>query len=85
MISLDPLDPGSVYTSSVDDHAKVGLYRLEVGCSPVLVSSRSPVESKGLMPETLQTDDFRKGTYSSMRSQNLIREAISPRKTNPFD
>ena len=34
MISLDPLAPGSVYTSSVDDHAKVGLYRLEVGCSP---------------------------------------------------
>src|SRR5437867_507989 len=33
-ISLDPLAPGSVYTSSVDDHAKVGLYRLEVGCSP---------------------------------------------------
>ena len=34
MISLDPLAPGSVYTSSVDDHAKVGLCRLEVGCSP---------------------------------------------------
>jgi ATP-dependent Lon protease len=34
MISLDPLAPGSVYTSSVGDHAKVGLYRLEVGCSP---------------------------------------------------
>jgi ATP-dependent Lon protease len=34
MISLDPLAPGSVYTASVDDHAKVGLYRLEVGCSP---------------------------------------------------
>jgi ATP-dependent Lon protease len=34
MISLDPLAPGSVYTCSVDNHAKVGLYRLEVGCSP---------------------------------------------------
>src|SRR5437762_12737244 len=34
MISLDPLMPGSVYTSSVDDHARDGLYRLEVGCSP---------------------------------------------------
>jgi ATP-dependent Lon protease len=34
MISLDPLAPGSVYTSSVDDQGKVGLYRLEVGCSP---------------------------------------------------
>ncbi len=34
MIALDPLAPGSVYTSSVDDQGKVGLYRLEVGCSP---------------------------------------------------
>src|SRR6202008_3717375 len=34
MISTDPLAPGSVYTASVDDHGKVGLCRLEVGCSP---------------------------------------------------
>src|SRR5207248_8532901 len=34
MIAIDPLAPGSVYTSSVDDQGKVGLYRLEVGCSP---------------------------------------------------
>jgi ATP-dependent Lon protease len=33
LISPDPLAPGSVYTVSVDDHGKVGLYRLEVGCS----------------------------------------------------
>jgi ATP-dependent Lon protease len=33
MISADPLEPGSVYTASVDDEGKVGLYRLEVGCS----------------------------------------------------
>jgi ATP-dependent Lon protease len=34
LIAPDPLAPGSVYTSSVDDQGKVGLYRLEVGCSP---------------------------------------------------
>jgi ATP-dependent Lon protease len=34
MISIDPLSPGSVYTVSVDDQGKVGLFRLEVGCSP---------------------------------------------------
>jgi predicted ATP-dependent Lon-type protease len=34
MISIDPLAPGSVYTASVNDHGKVGLCRLEVGCSP---------------------------------------------------
>jgi len=33
LISIDPLAPGSVYTAWVDDHGKVGLYRLEVGCS----------------------------------------------------
>ncbi|HEV8713119.1 MAG TPA: S16 family serine protease, partial [Candidatus Binatia bacterium] len=34
LISADPLAPGSVYTAAVDDQGKVGLYRLEVGCSP---------------------------------------------------
>jgi ATP-dependent Lon protease len=34
MISTDPLAPGSVYAASVDDQGKVGLFRLEVGCSP---------------------------------------------------
>ncbi len=33
LISTDPLDPGSVYVALVDDQAKVGLYRLEVGCA----------------------------------------------------
>ncbi len=34
MIATDPLAPGSAYAASVDDQGKVGLYRLEVGCSP---------------------------------------------------
>jgi ATP-dependent Lon protease len=34
MIATDPLAPGSVYTASVHDQGKVGLYRLEVGCAP---------------------------------------------------
>jgi ATP-dependent Lon protease len=33
LIATDPLAPGSVYTASVDTQGKVGLYRLEVGCS----------------------------------------------------
>lgn len=33
LISTDPLAPGSVYTASVDDQGKVGLYRIEVGTS----------------------------------------------------
>lgn len=33
LIATDPLAPGSVYASSVDDSGKAGLYRIEVGCS----------------------------------------------------
>lgn len=33
LLSTDPLAPGSVYVSSVDEQGKVGLYRLEVGCA----------------------------------------------------
>ncbi|HEX6608982.1 MAG TPA: S16 family serine protease, partial [Chloroflexia bacterium] len=34
LIATDPLAPGSVYTAAVDDQGRVGLYRIEVGCSP---------------------------------------------------
>jgi len=53
MISLDPLAPGSVYTSSVDDHAKVGLYRLEVGCSPGTGKLKIAGGVGGLMRESI--------------------------------
>ena len=33
LIATDPLAPGSVYASSVNDEGKVGLYRIEVGTS----------------------------------------------------
>jgi ATP-dependent Lon protease len=33
LISADPLALGCVYTGSIDDQGKVGLFRLEVGCS----------------------------------------------------
>src|SRR4051794_37553346 len=54
MISLDPLAPGSVYTSSVDDHAKVGLYRLEVGCSPGTGKLKIAGGVDGPMKESIQ-------------------------------
>jgi len=34
LIVTDPLAPGSVYAASFDEQGKVGLYRIEVGCSP---------------------------------------------------
>jgi len=33
LISSDPLAPGAAYTAVVDSQGKVGLYRIEVGCS----------------------------------------------------
>ena len=54
MISSDPLAPGSVYTASVDDQGKVGLYRLEVGCSPGTGKMRIAGGIDGTMKESIQ-------------------------------
>lgn len=54
MISTDPLAPGSVYTASVDDHGKVGLYRLEVGCSPGTGKLKIAGGVEGPMKESFQ-------------------------------
>ncbi len=53
-ISADPLPPGSVYTASVDDQGKVGLYRLEVGCSPGSGKLRIAGGIEGSMKESIQ-------------------------------
>lgn len=54
MISPDPLAPGSVYTASVDDQGKVGLYRIEVGCSPGTGKLRIAGGIDGTMKESIQ-------------------------------
>jgi len=53
MISTDPLAPGSVYTASVDNQGKVGLYRLEVGCSPGTGKLRIAGGIEGKMKESI--------------------------------
>src|ERR1700731_2571057 len=53
MISTDPLAPGSVYTASVDDQGKVGLYRLEVGLSPGTGKLRIAGGVEGPMRESI--------------------------------
>ncbi|MDL1971049.1 MAG: protease Lon-related BREX system protein BrxL [Candidatus Desulfofervidaceae bacterium] len=53
-ISADPLPPGSVYTASVDDQGKVGLYRLEVGCSPETGKLRIAGGIEGSMKESIK-------------------------------
>jgi len=54
MISSDPLAPGSVYAASVDDQGKVGLYRLEVGCSPGTGKLKIAGGIEGTMKESIQ-------------------------------
>src|SRR5208282_3739693 len=54
MIATDPLAPGSVYTASVDEQAKVGLYRLEVGCSPGTGKLKIAGGIEGPMKESIQ-------------------------------
>src|SRR3954449_1665307 len=54
MISIDPLAPGSVYAASVDDQGKVGLYRLEVGCSPGTGKLKIAGGVEGPMKESIQ-------------------------------
>jgi len=54
MIASDPLAPGSVYTASVDDQGKVGLYRLEVGCSPGTGKLKIAGGIDGSMRESIQ-------------------------------
>lgn len=54
MIAADPLAPGSLYTASVDDQGKVGLYRLEVGTSPGTGKLKIAGGVEGAMKESLQ-------------------------------
>jgi ATP-dependent Lon protease len=54
MIATDPLAPGSVYTASVDDQGKVGLYRLEVGTSPGTGKLKIAGGVEGPMKESIQ-------------------------------
>ena len=54
MIATDPLAPGSDYAASVDDQGKVGLYRLEVGCSPGTGKLKVAGGIEGAMKESIQ-------------------------------
>jgi ATP-dependent Lon protease len=54
MISTDPLAPGSVYSASVDDQGKVGLYRIEVGCSAGTGKLKIAGGIEGPMKESIQ-------------------------------
>ena len=53
LISTDPLAPGSVYTASVDDQGRVGLYRVEVGMSVGTGKMRIAGGAEGVMKESI--------------------------------
>jgi len=54
LIATDPLAPGSVYTASVDDQGRVGLYRIEVGTSTGGGKLKIAGGVDGVMKESLQ-------------------------------
>jgi len=54
LISQDPLAPGTVYTASIDDQARVGLYRLEVGVSHGTGKLKIAGGIEGAMKESIQ-------------------------------
>lgn len=54
LIATDPLEPGSIYTTSVDNQGKVGLYRLEVACSPGTGKLKLAGGIEKQMKETIQ-------------------------------
>lgn len=54
LIATDPLAPGSVYTASVDDQGKVGLYRIEVGLAAGTGKLRLAGGIEGSMKESMQ-------------------------------
>lgn len=54
LIATDPLAPGSVYSVSVDDQGRAGLYRLEVGCSHGTGKLKVAGGIDGTMKESIQ-------------------------------
>ncbi len=54
VIASDPLEPGAVYAASVDDQGKVGLSRVEVGCSSGTGKLKLAGGIDGSMKESIQ-------------------------------
>ncbi len=78
MISTDPLAPGSVYTASVDDQGKVGLYRLEVGCAPGTGKLKIAGGVEGPMKESIQR------AFAYLQSQKVKMGVGQPVDTTDF-
>jgi ATP-dependent Lon protease len=82
-ISSDPLEPGSVYAASVDDQGKVGLYRIETGCSSGTGKLKMAGGIDGLMKDSvqrafgyLQSNKVRLGVARDFETTDFHVEAI---------
>src|SRR3954470_3113464 len=78
MISTDPLAPGSVYAASVDDQGKVGLYRIEVGCSPGTGKLKIAGGIDGPMKESIQR------AFAYLQGQKVKMGIAQPLDTTDF-
>jgi ATP-dependent Lon protease len=78
LIATDPLAPGSVYTASVDDQGRVGLYRLEVGCSPGTGKLKIAGGVEGAMKESLQR------AFAYLQGQKVKMGIAQPLDTTDF-
>lgn len=83
LISTDPLAPGSVYTASVGDGGRVGLYRLEVGLSAGTGKLKMAGGVQGSMKESihrafsyLQSHKVEMGIASIFDTSDIHVEAI---------
>jgi len=83
VISQDPLPPGTVYTASVDDEARVGLFRLEVTLTAGTGKLRTPTGlEKGLKESLnrafsyLQNVRDRLGLTAVLAQKDVYAEAI---------
>ena len=83
VISQDPLPPGTVYTASVDDEARVGLFRLEVALTAGTGKVRTPTGlEKGLKESLnrafsyLQHVRDRLGLTAALAQKDIYAEAI---------
>ena len=83
LISTDPLAPGSVYTASVGEGGRVGLYRLEVGLSAGTGKLKMAGGVQGSMKESihrafsyLQSHKVEMGIASIFDTSDIHVEAI---------
>ncbi|MEH2236622.1 protease Lon-related BREX system protein BrxL [Nostoc sp.] len=83
IISQEPLSPGTVYTATANEEARVGLYRLEVACTSGTGKLRTPTGLDKALKESLnrafsylQSIKERKGLNETLGLKDIYAEAV---------